>query len=194
MRKKILEQRQALSAGEVAHRSKRILDNFLKHSSELLPEGVESVALYFPIRGEVDTRAFHAHLRSGRKRCLFPRVAKAAKLQPLEFFEVADWSELRLGAFGIGEPVPLPGVAPVKPDVVLVPGTAFSLDAHRLGYGAGHYDATVDAWKAEGQRASVRLVGLAYEFQIVERLPSEPHDQRLDFVVGEERFVVGGIE
>ena len=73
---------------------------------------------------------------------------------------------------------PGPAVDPSVLDVVVVPGLAFTADGRRLGQGGGHYD-----------RFLVRLrdgcvtVGAAFAEQLVDDLPTEPHDVRLDLVV-----------
>jgi len=63
-------------------------------------------------------------------------------------------------------------------DLVLVPGLAFDLAGGRLGRGAGFYDRLLT-----DRPSSVRLVGVGFDFQLVERLPREPHDVRLDGVL-----------
>ena len=72
-------------------------------------------------------------------------------------------------------------------DVVIVPGVGFDLAGRRLGYGAGYYDRTLAAY--QGQR-----IGLAYELQVVPRLPEAPHDLRIDQLVTESRCITPRIE
>ena len=84
----------------------------------------------------------------------------------------------RLGAFGIHEP--LPEAEELTPDVVLTPLLAFDRRGGRLGFGAGYYDATLEALRSRGP---VLAIGLAFETQEVDQVPTEPHDQRLDAVV-----------
>lgn len=78
---------------------------------------------------------------------------------------------LRMGPMGIREPIDAEIVSPENVQVWIVPGLAFTKDGKRLGYGGGWYDrflfsAPVDAVK----------IGVAYSFQIVGDLPTEPHD------------------
>jgi len=186
LRKTILRQREGLSAGEVEHRSGRLFATFQANVAELLPSSYAAVALYFPIRGEVDTRPFLKYFLRQKKRVLFPKTDRATK--SVQFFEVADFAELRSGVFGVAEPAPRPGQQPVAPDVLLVPGVAFSADCHRLGYGAGYYDRYAAELESSGRRAAVRFVGLAYEFQISDSVHHEPHDHPMDFVVSEEKI------
>ncbi|MBI3341770.1 5-formyltetrahydrofolate cyclo-ligase, partial [Candidatus Curtissbacteria bacterium] len=65
-------------------------------------------------------------------------------------------------------------------DVVAVPSLAFDIHGYRLGYGKGVYDQLLNGSK------TIR-VGLAYDFQIMDKLPNEPHDLRMNFVVTEKK-------
>ncbi len=87
-----------------------------------------------------------------------------------------DLETLRRGPMGILEPAEDDRIAPGKVDVWIVPGLAFTRAGDRLGYGGGWYDRLL-----KGTRAQVW--GVAYDFQVVEELPSEPHDVRVGRVV-----------
>ncbi len=71
-------------------------------------------------------------------------------------------------------------ISPESCDVFLIPGVAFDREGNRLGHGRGYYDELL----ARVPRAAAR-VGLAFECQLVERVPTEPHDQRVHLVVTE---------
>ena len=78
-------------------------------------------------------------------------------------------------------PFPIPHSQGSVPKVWVVPGLAFTRKGARLGYGGGWYDRFLAA-----ADPSAVLLGVAYPFQMVEELPSEPHDIRLtDVVVAE---------
>ena len=78
-------------------------------------------------------------------------------------------------------PFPIPHSQGSVPKVWIVPGLAFTRTGARLGYGGGWYDRLL-----AGTDPSDILLGVAYPFQMVEELPSEPHDIRLtDVVVAE---------
>ena len=79
----------------------------------------------------------------------------------------------------------------VRPGVVLVPLVAFDGRGHRLGYGAGFYDRTLAALRADGG-PPVLAVGLAFAAQRVGAVPVEPFDVPLDLVVTEQGVVRGG--
>lgn len=69
-------------------------------------------------------------------------------------------------------------------DVILLPGRAYTLSGDRLGRGGGWYDRVLSLC-----RETVIKIGVCYEFQILENLPIEDHDQRVDYLVTEERFL-----
>jgi 5-formyltetrahydrofolate cyclo-ligase len=83
--------------------------------------------------------------------------------------------QVRLGRFGILEPDPgacrMAGGTP--PEVAVVPGVAFDRRGFRLGFGGGYYDRLF----ARQETARTLRIGLAYDFQVVDRLPAEPWDQ-----------------
>jgi 5-formyltetrahydrofolate cyclo-ligase len=68
-------------------------------------------------------------------------------------------------------------VDPVALDVVVVPGLAFTVDGRRLGQGGGHYDRFLPRL-----RSGCITIGAAFAEQLVDDLPTEPHDVRLTHV------------
>lgn len=87
-------------------------------------------------------------------------------------------------AYGILEPseqtraLPERFAPPYAFDAMLVPGLAFTPDGERLGRGAGYYDRFLTRL-----RPNVPLIGLAYDEQILPRVPTDVHDRRVDVVV-----------
>jgi 5-formyltetrahydrofolate cyclo-ligase len=73
-----------------------------------------------------------------------------------------------------------------RPDLLIVPLIAFDRHGYRLGYGAGYYDRYLSDHRA---KRTIRAIGVAYAGQEIEELPREPHDERLDAVVTEERVI-----
>jgi 5-formyltetrahydrofolate cyclo-ligase len=97
----------------------------------------------------------------------------------MEFVEVRDLdADTVPGAFGIREPVG--DVAGVTPDLVLVPGLAFTRDGARLGMGGGFYDRWAEA------NPGVRRVGVCFSAQVVGEVPREGHDVGVSVVVTED--------
>jgi 5-formyltetrahydrofolate cyclo-ligase len=88
------------------------------------------------------------------------------------------------GKMGIAEP--LPSAAEVDPDVLFVPLAAFDRSGHRIGYGAGFYDRTLEKLRS---KKPICAVGIAYANQALAKIPHEAHDQRLDYVLTEQELI-----
>jgi 5-formyltetrahydrofolate cyclo-ligase len=96
---------------------------------------------------------------------------------------VSDPGALVRGKFGILEPpAHARAIAPAALGgaLVCVPGLAFGIEGQRLGRGGGHYDRFLAALSPEAV-----TVGLAYSFQLLDRVPEGPSDRRLNFIVTE---------
>ncbi len=93
---------------------------------------------------------------------------------------ISSMEDVHKGTYGINEPLSNPDKAlAVKDlDAVVVPGLAFDKQYNRLGRGAGYYDRFLSTLPK-----SVITVGLAFDFQLTESLPTEAHDMRLNQVI-----------
>jgi len=98
---------------------------------------------------------------------------------------VPNFDALEVGAFGIQtvKRELRKFVEPAQIDCVIVPGAAFDLSGGRLGLGGGYYDRFLPL------AANAVKVALAYDFQLVDTLPTEPHDVKIDAVITTERSV-----
>lgn len=144
----------------------------------------ETVALYADFRQEVQVEALLAGARRDGKRVVLPRVEDGGTLT---LRLVLPEAPLVLSPLGIAEPASSsPTVAPRQVDLFVVPGLAFDTRGGRLGYGRGHYDRLL--LSAQG---NATLVGLAFECQVVDAVPLEVHDVRLNHVVTERRWLAG---
>jgi 5-formyltetrahydrofolate cyclo-ligase len=140
-----------------------------------------TIAGYYTMGDEMDCRpAVTAAAEAGYPTCL----PVAAHGQHLIFRAWKSGEPLETGPFGTLHPVHAAPV--VVPDVLLVPLLAFDKTGHRLGYGAGYYDRTLSALRAQRE---VLAIGLAYDAQEVAALPAEANDQPLDMVVTERRIL-----
>ena len=142
----------------------------------------QAVLFFSPLAGEPDIRP------------LIRQALSAGKLTALPFFETGTESyaarfirnpatDLVTGAFGILEPSSSCEPAALnRLDLVLVPGVAFDAQGRRLGRGKGYYDRLL---------AQVRgaICGVAFDEQIVEAVPVEPHDVRLTCILTPTRLI-----
>ena len=143
-----------------------------------LPEWKQSktVCLYASFGGELPTDALLMIALLEGKRLLLPRVTNKTTLT---LHEVTDVAALRPSRLGIREPLPSAPLANLADaGLILVPGLGFDGAGRRLGFGGGFYDRLL----AKPPRKTF-LLGHAHAFQVVSRLPDEPHDIKVKAVV-----------
>lgn len=134
-----------------------------------------TLALYAPIRQEIDTSVIHHAALAAHKCLCYPRVEQ----EHLRFFHVKSLAELVVGRFGVLEPAPGSlEIAPARLELLLLPGVAFDRRGFRLGYGRGFYDRFLGASCFTGSK-----IGFAYDFQLLDCLPVGRHDQPVDLLV-----------
>ena len=131
------------------------------------------VAVYWPIRGEPDLRAWTGSLRERGARCALPVVV--ARGAPLLFREWRAGARLVPGVWNI--PQPSDGETLV-PQVVIAPLVGFSRDGYRLGYGGGYYDRTLAA-----SPAHTLTIGVGYSAAALPAFEPQPHDIPMDVIV-----------
>ncbi len=146
------------------------------------------VMWYIDVRSEVRTRhALPLAIDSG-KRIVVPFCLDGE----LELFRLESMDELAEGMYEILEPreelrdLVSKRVRSSDLDVVLVPGVAFDRHGGRVGHGKGYYDKLLG-----NVRSDTRLIGLAFECQMVDAVPVQTHDIRMDMVVTENHVYPG---
>jgi len=136
----------------------------------------KTVCLYASFGGELPTDGLLVLALLEGKRLLLPRVTGRTQLV---LHEVTDLATLEVSRLGIRQPRADAPVVPLsEAGLILVPGLAFDGAGRRLGFGGGFYDRLL----AKPPRKTFRL-GHAHAFQLVSRLPEEPHDARVQAVV-----------
>jgi 5-formyltetrahydrofolate cyclo-ligase len=141
-----------------------------------VPEGAV-IGLYSAVPGEAPALGYAKWFYEAGHRIALPWFAD--REAGMEFREWAnpflEEEGLEDGPFGIRQPPA--DAAPITPDVCFVPLLGFTATRERIGQGAGHYD----RWLAANP--GTRTIGLAWDCQLVDALPVEPHDVPLDMVV-----------
>ena len=100
----------------------------------------------------------------------------------MDFYEIQDLNEVRKGQFGVMEPIGEQKVC-WEDAICLTPGVGFSIDGGRIGHGAGYYDRYFE------RHPRLLKVGIAYEFQIVDHIPTEVTDIPLQWIVTPDRTI-----
>lgn len=144
----------------------------------------ETVSLFWPIRGEIDPLTLVAAVRAGGGDVAMPVVEG----QEILFRRFDGVDGLQHGRFGTRHPPP--HEPQLKPDLIVAPLAAFDRRGGRIGYGAGFYDRAVARLRRAGHR--LRVVGVAFACQEVERVPAEAHDEPLAAVATERELIETG--
>jgi 5-formyltetrahydrofolate cyclo-ligase len=174
----LLSRRDALSERERGEHSRAICARAVAMIGARCEAG-SVVALYAHKGSEVETTVLDRELRAAGYRIAYPRVVDDARV--LAFHEAAI-DALVIARWGLREPAAAASsVGLHEIAAFVVPGLAFDRAGGRIGWGKGHYDATLAAAGAAG----ALRVGLAFECQLVESVPRESHDMLLDAIITE---------
>ena len=185
IREVIRKRRDSMTVTEVEQKSAAIAAKLLQLEEYI---GAKTVLFYAAKGNEVRTKELIEKALQKGKKVLLPITNIAA--QELEVSEVNDYnSDLKKGAFGIMEPKRKQEVRANegKIDIAIVPGVVFDKQGDRLGYGLGYYDKLLRRLR-ENNRALL-CIALAYDFQLVERLPTDHYDQKVDTVITENGII-----
>lgn len=136
------------------------------------------IALYHAIPGEVQTAEFIEKWYE-EKKLLLP-VIEGNDLRLLLY---TGKDAVKAGVFGILEPTEeSQSVAEEEIDLIIVPGVAFDRRHNRLGRGKGYYDRLLSTLKAP-------KIGICYDFQLLDTIPVESFDKKMDIIVTEKEII-----
>jgi 5-formyltetrahydrofolate cyclo-ligase len=178
LRAEVLARRDAMPAEARAAAAEAI-------SARGLPLAVRPGAIvsgFMPLKSEINPLPLMRKLAEAGAKLALPAIA--GRGQPLIMRAYAFGDEFARGQWGIREPKP--EAAEVAPDILLVPLAAFDRAGHRIGYGAGYYDMTINALRA---KKPVTAIGIAFAAQEIPRVPATEHDERLDLVLTEREVI-----
>lgn len=173
LRKEILEKRDNL--GGIKEKS-RIIKEKLFNSEEY--QNSKTVMFYVSFISEVYT---HDMIKEAlRDKIVVVPKLKGNCLIPcrIDSFNELDFKN----EYGILEPSGVNGIDKDKIDLVIVPGVVFDKEGYRIGYGKGCYDIFLEGMKS-------KKIGLAFDAQVVDALPTEKHDVRMDKTITEKRII-----
>lgn len=139
------------------------------------------ILLFAPAADELDIWPVAQHALGAGKVVALPRYV--ASTDSYTACRIEDpHRDLSLGRFGLREPGPSCQEVPLKQlDLILVPGVAFDLEGRRLGRGKGYFDRLLAA-------VCGQTCGVAFDEQIVLRVPVEPHDSDVNWILTPTRW------
>lgn len=189
IRKEIIHQRLSLTKEDAVNKSNAINLKLNKLIIEYMESHADIVFLmYYPLDNEVDINQTARWLLEQKKQVYYPVSYKSGIM---DFFRVNSLDELTEGRFHVMEPPQVeelrfvPESHPETTVVVLTPGVVFDRGGNRIGHGMGYYDRYFEGLHKVISRRNIIKLGIAYGFQIIDRLQTNPWDIPVDEVISE---------
>lgn len=185
VREELKIKRSSLSIIEVIRMSKAIKDQILdldvyKCSSNILS--------FISFGNEVDTKELIKAALDCQKNIYAPRVAN----KNMDFYKINNLEDLITSKFGVSEPIPNPNnIFLLNEDrlkektIMIIPGLAFDSMGNRLGYGKGYYD----EYLSRDYAKDFIKIAMAYDFQIIDKVPTDEYDVPVDFIVTPSKII-----
>ena len=167
LRQEIRKRKRAHTREDLEGQSELILGKLARHPAF---REAQRVMLYASLPDEVQTLGFIEEWK-GCKHVILPTVV-GDDIVPVE---VAAGAEMVEGDFHILEPDAPPYEGDL--DLIVVPGMAFDRAGHRLGRGKGYYDRFLAKYP------DVQTIGICFDFQLLDSIPTEPHDRPVGEVI-----------
>ena len=170
LRNAMLDRRNAIDNAEKGTLDEHICIQLLQLIAERKPAVVHS---YIPMGSEIDIKPVIQYMLDKGITVLAP---KALKQRQMENLILRSLDELESGIYGTQYPANATVYSgPI--DLFIIPGLAFDKNNYRLGYGSGYYDTFLHS-QHEAYKA-----GICYPFQVMDKVPTEPHDEQLSTVI-----------
>ena len=168
VRELLAQKRRLLTKEQISQQSALVISQL-----EQLPafQSARTVLLYYPMHNEVDLLPLIKKYKK-EKTFLFPVVRRKSMMAcPYE-----GNAKMHRGKYNIPEPTTDPYTGDI--DLILVPGVAFDKRGNRLGRGGGYYDRFI-----RSHSSSTTLVGVCYDFQLIDEVPVNRRDQKMHHVI-----------
>lgn len=184
LRKEILEKRNNINSAKKKELDKKILDQF--YESKYYKEAGK-IFIYISYDSEINTKVIINKALKDKKKIYVPRTE--FKTRHMDAVEITNLDNLAESKYGILEPkIEEPHIDPNEFDLIVVPGVAFDRNGGRMGYGAGFYDRYFKKINKENIDKIVKLA-LAYELQILDKVPMNAQDVPVDYIITENEFI-----
>lgn len=181
LRKRLIDERRTYSKKEIL-RNSAIITQRLFELDEI--HRAKIISTYLGREDEVQTMDIIQKSWAAGKTVIIPVVD--VDRCSIYFSELSDMNHLKKDHYDILEPrsEKISVRSLTSADVIIVPGVGWDSHGHRLGHGLGFYDRAL-----ESVPYHITIVGLAFEWQVLESIPIESHDRSVDMIVTENRLI-----
>lgn len=184
LRKEILTKRKNIDSVEKEKMDQKILDEFYENKYY---KEAKNIFIYISYDSEINTRGIINKALKDNKKIYVPRTE--FKTRFMDAVEITSLDNLVESEYGILEPsMEEPHIEPNELDLIVVPGVAFDRNGGRMGYGAGFYDRYFKRI-SEDRIKRVPKLALAYDFQILEKIPMNEQDVPVNCIITEKEYI-----
>ena len=179
LRKKCLEKREIFfkKKGSECLKLKDIEVIILEIKSKLK---ISSIGIYYPIKSEISPLKLIEICKNLSIKICLPVIYK--NTNELIFSKFDNEMNITKNEYGIIEPNK---IIQIIPDIIFVPMVGFDKNLNRLGYGKGYYDRTISKLR---KLKKIFVIGLAYDNQMVQNIPTENHDEKMDIILTDKKI------
>lgn len=174
LRKEIFSVKKKFSTDELHNRSEEVLS--VLEITGVFQEA-STIFIYNSLGDEVQTLDFIRRW-ADKKSFYLPVVVN----DDIVFRAYTSAEDFQQSAYGIPEPVGKDFTDFAKVDLIIVPGVAFDRKMNRMGRGKGFYDRFLP-------KISAPKVGICFDFQLFDKIPFEPADIKMDYIVSENELI-----
>ncbi len=181
IRKVTLKRRRSMSENEVKEKSKIIIDK-LMNTEEF--KKAENLMVFLSFDNEVYTFDLIEKAINMGKKVIVPYTVKdTCEIIPTLLNNIEE--DLEISSYGYMEPRKdkIQPILEENIDLTVVPGLAFDINMNRIGFGKGYYDRYLIKTKKEAKN-----IAIAYDYQVLEEIPSEFFDVKMDYIITEEKI------
>jgi len=182
IRRRILKRRLSLSKGDIRNKSQQV---FLRLTETVEYKDSQNIMFYVATRSEVQTEEMiKTSIKMGKIIFVPIILTECTNLAPSKIFDFDN--ELEKGKKGILEPKRehYRLFPPEDMDLIIIPGVAFDLSGNRIGRGFGYYDNFL-----RKVCSSAKIIALAFEMQIVKKIPNDKNDIPVHKIITEKRII-----
>lgn len=184
LRKEILNIRNNIDESQKRTKDAIIKDKFL--NSDYYKKS-KNIFIYISYGSEIDTKEIIYKALDDGKSVFVPRTEFETKL--MDAVKITSLDNMKEDRYGILEPSKEePCISPDEIDLIVVPGVAFDRTGGRTGYGAGYYDRYFKKISLE-KTEKIKKVALAYDFQVIDNVPMNKQDVKIDCIITEKCFI-----
>ena len=178
IRQECKQKRAEMKQSEVWEKSRCATKLFLESN---IYKKAKNLMLYMPLGNEMSTLEIIKMAHKDRKNVLVPITDRESF--NITAHKIYENTEFTKGVFSSTEPKEQAVFDDKKIDTIIVPGVAFDIHGARVGFGKGCYDKFL-------KNTSATLVGLCYDFQICDKIETEEHDVRMNYILTEKEIIV----